>query len=132
MPTALAIDAWLGVDVTFLILPKDAEARAEWRAIRDARDDVAEIYGRPVPGKARRVILPAGDADPRVIVPREAPERRLLLSTGTDVWDAEQVRWLGVGISTLAGLLALLLWRRRPRVAAEIHDRAVTPDQRLS
>ncbi|MDJ0976504.1 MAG: hypothetical protein QNJ98_18745 [Planctomycetota bacterium] len=73
---------------------------------------MAEIYGAPVPGGTRRVLLFRGDDDPRVIVPREEPTRRLLVSSGVDVWDVELVCGIGLAVTVLAGLAAFLLYRR--------------------
>ncbi len=68
------LDLVAGVEVTLLHNVKSAQEQAEWRRLRDARDDPAEIYGQP-DGDPLRVL----DFDhSRLITPVEAPERRLL------------------------------------------------------
>ena len=52
-----------------------------------------------------------------VIIPREDTTRRLLVSTGTDVWDTRLVNAMGAFISALALLAAAVLWWRRQRLS---------------
>lgn len=69
------VDLLLGVDVTLMRSPSSRAEQDEWRRLRDPRDDVAEIYGRPEPHGDVRVLLLDRDV---LVVPPEAPERRLL------------------------------------------------------
>lgn len=70
---ALAADAFVAVDVTYVLPPTDAEGAGAGFA---PGDDPALRHGVPVPGGTERVLL----ADrSRLVTPPEAPDRRLLI-----------------------------------------------------
>lgn len=107
-----ALDLVLGHEVTLLHAPKSPEEQAEWRRLRDPRDDPAEIYGQPE-GAPLRVLV----ARDRLLAPPEAPGRLLLVvdRAGGDVpWQARTL-WGGAGsaAAALATGALLLAWRAR-------------------
>jgi hypothetical protein len=68
------IDLLLGHEVTLLHAAKSPAEQEEWRRLRDARDDPAEIYGQREGDPLRVVLLDRA----RLILPPEAPGRALL------------------------------------------------------
>jgi hypothetical protein len=95
-------DALLGRRATILLRLHDEEERAEQRRLRDARDDVAEIYGTPVPGTERVILF-----DPsRWIEPPEAPDRSLVLLGDARERGTSPARWW-LGAAVLGSALAL-------------------------
>ncbi|MFM8386607.1 MAG: hypothetical protein ACKOCB_07330 [Planctomycetia bacterium] len=110
--TAGVVDLWLGHEVTLLHATKGPEEQAEWRRLRDARDDPAEIYGQPE-GSPLRVIVPRS----RLLAPPEAPGRLLLPVERARGEAPLQARvlwgWAGLGCGVLATGALLLAWRAR-------------------
>lgn len=120
---ALLVDRAFGVDVTILGRLKSPDEQAEWRQLRDPKDDVAEIYGVVEPPRGRNRVLVA-EGDPRLIIPEEDPERRLLFvdrADGDSVVFADQVRFVARVVAALllfAALGVLIIDRARTRRAA--------------
>ena len=117
---AAVLDAALGVPVTYVLRPVGAQAREARRAIRDPRDDPAEIYGTPVPGGTERVLC---WKDARLVRPVEAPARALFLlpDPGDRPWSVRRLWVAALSLAALALVAALVLWRasaRRPSARA--------------
>lgn len=113
--SAAVLDLGAGVEVTLLHNLKDAQEQSEWRRLRDARDDPAEIYGQP-DGAPLRVLL---FDRARLLAPPEAPERRLLgvHRAAGDVPLQSRTLWryaltTALPALVLAGVLGLLARRR--------------------
>ena len=113
---ALALELCFGREVTLLHNVKSEAERAEWRRLRDAADDPAEIYGVPEGAPLRVLLLDPGE----LIEPAEAPGRLLLPTDRAQGRAPLQMRTLwrwALGAAVPAALLALLLAglaRRRP------------------
>lgn len=92
-----------------MLQPHSEEERAEWRDLRDPRDDPAEIYGKPVPGRPVRVFVWQRKDDRRLVQPAEAPRRYLLLLDGgvDDVIQADGVLMV-CSILTAAGVALIV------------------------
>lgn len=111
------VDLVFGVDVTLMRFPSSRGEQDEWRRLRDPRDDVAEIYGRPEPHGDVRVLLLDRSA---LVVPPEAPDRRLLFRErgGAGVWLARTAWWrtsvAALAAATLAFVLGLGVSIRTP------------------
>jgi hypothetical protein len=110
------LDLAFGRSLTLLHAAKSPAEQAEWRRLRDPRDDPAEIYGQPE-GAPLRVLVFDGE---RVIDPPEAPGHLLLAVDRArgEVPLQSRTLWLRVGLAALgllvlAGVLALLGRRRR-------------------
>ncbi|MFM8979336.1 MAG: hypothetical protein ACKOSS_02570 [Planctomycetia bacterium] len=106
------LDLGWGHEVTLLHARKSAGEQAEWRRLRDPRDDPAEIYGQPE-GAPLRVI--AGRAG--LLAPPEAPGRLLLCVDRARGEVPLQARtlwgWTCCAALVLATGALLLAWRAR-------------------
>lgn len=99
------------VTVTLLVHPRGAAAQRQARAQRDARDDVAEIYGTPV-GQPIELVIPGGSASPRLLVPAEAPDRRFLpVEALSDFRKPLTERLIGVEFGLGVAAAGLVSWR---------------------
>jgi hypothetical protein len=117
---ALLADLLVGVRVTVLHRLKSPAEREAWRReVFAPGDDPAEIYGHPEPGTLRILLLDRA----RLLVPGEAPDRRLLFvdrAAGEAPLETKTL-WAYAGAAA-AGLLltAALAWAasrgRRQRV----------------
>jgi hypothetical protein len=74
LPLSLLADLLFGVEVTQIHRVNSPEEQAEQRRLRDPRDDPAEIYGVPLGGPRRVILVDRSDA----FEPPEAPGRMLL------------------------------------------------------
>lgn len=117
-PIVECIDLVFGYDVTLVFQPYTQAERDQWRAVRDPKDDVAEIYGHPAPGRDARVWLWRRGADPRLVRPAEEPARYLLL---VEDGVAHVVQFGGIrnvaALITLFGALTLGLMYTRARLS---------------
>lgn len=118
-PLVEGIDLVFGYDVTLVFQPYTEAEREQWRAVRDPKDDVAEIYGHPAPGRDARVWLLRREGDPRLVRPAEEPTRFLLL---VDDGVAEVIQFGGIRsvamLITLFGALSFGLIYTRARLSA--------------
>lgn len=107
------LDLAAGVEVTLLHNVKDAQEQAEWRRLRDARDDPAEIYGQPDGAPLRVLVFDRS----RLIAPAEAPDRRLLGvdRAGGDVPLQTRTLWRYALTLALPALVLGLVLRRFAR-----------------
>ena len=126
------VDLLAGVEVRLVHNAKSEAEQEEWRRLRDARDNPAEIYGQPDGGPLRVVVWERE----RLIRPAELPGERLLVVDRAhgDVPLQSRTLWryaLTVAVPAL-GLALVLGWiarRRRarsepgaPRAAQEAGD----------